>query len=363
MRVVIAAGGTAGHVNPAIALAQELDDVEIVFLGTAAGPERDLTSRWGLPFETITVRGFDRARPLSLFPTALVALRAFVEARRVLRRLRPTVVVGMGGYVSLPVCFAARALRIPVVLHEQNIVLGLAHKVCRSFARHIAVSFEETLEQTDGRGVLVGNPVLPRLVESDPETARRSGRERWNLAESRRTVLVFGGSQGARGINQGAVELGGLWSEREDVQVLHICGVRDLAEYERRVPPTPSRLIYRLVGFVDDMAEAYGVADIAVCRGGATTVAELTVARLPSVIVPYPHHRDRQQERHGRVLERAGAARVVSDDEATGARLAREIDDVLASPQLLQEMADAAAGLGRPDAARRLADLVLEAAA
>ncbi|HEX2240805.1 MAG TPA: undecaprenyldiphospho-muramoylpentapeptide beta-N-acetylglucosaminyltransferase [Actinomycetota bacterium] len=362
MKAVIAAGGTAGHVNPALALARELDEVEIVFVGNRLGPEKDLSARAGYGFEPITVRGFDRARPLSLLPTGFIAVRAVAQARSVLRRLGPRVVVGMGGYVSLPVCLAARSLRIPVVVHEQNIVLGLANRACRSFARRVAVSFEDTLSVAGPRGVYVGNPVLPDLANANLDAARRAGLKRWDLVTARHTVLIFGGSQGARRINDAGLEMATLWVQRDDLQVLHICGRRDFEEYRDRLPNS-GRLIYRLVDFVDEMPEAYAVADIAVARGGASSIAELTVARLPAIVVPYPHHRDRQQERHGRVLERAGAGRVVPDVDATGTRLAREIEGILGDPETLKSMAAAAGALGRPDAARRLADVVLEVAA
>ena len=359
--IVIAAGGTAGHVNPALALARVLASERVMFIGTPGGLEARLVPAAGWPFEAIDVRGFDRARPLSLATTGITAARATRSAVRVLRRLRPDVVVGMGGYVSLPVCVAARAAGIPVVVHEQNVVLGLANRIAKRFARRVGVSFEETLERAGARAVFVGNPVGDEMTPANALLCRPDALARFDLDAQRPTLLVFGGSGGARRINMAAGELASLWRERADRQVVHITG--SAADRAGAAPELTGDLVWRRVGFVDRMIDAYAVADLAVCRGGATTVAELTAVGIPSIIVPYPHHRDRQQELHARVLERAGAAVVVADEAASGTRLAQEADRLLQSPERLEEMRHAAMALGVPDAAERLARVVREAAA
>ena len=359
--VVIAGGGTAGHVNPALALAAALTEERVSFIGTAAGLESRLVPQAGWPFDAIVVGGFDRARPLSIFPTGLTAARAVGAASRLLRRLDPDVVVGMGGYVSLPVCLAARAARVPVVLHEQNIVFGLANRVCKVFARRVAVSFEETLGSAGPRGVFVGNPVRADITAGEASARRPDGLQRFELDPARPTLLIFGGSQGAKRINEAATGLAGRWSERGDRQVVHITGT--VAERGASTEAQEGRLIWRSLPFVERMIEAYAVADLALCRAGATTVAELTAVGVPAILVPYPHHRDRQQELHGLVLERAGAAVVLPDRDATDARVAAEADGLLEAPDRLRAMGTAARALGVPDAAQRLATVVREAAA
>ncbi|HWC14132.1 MAG TPA: undecaprenyldiphospho-muramoylpentapeptide beta-N-acetylglucosaminyltransferase [Actinomycetota bacterium] len=356
MNVVIAGGGTAGHVNPALALAEALDaDARITFVGTSTGVESKLVPAAGYDLDEIVVVGFDRARPLQLPAVAVLAARAVAAARRVLTRRAPDVVVGVGGYVSLPVCLAARAMRIPVVLHEQNIVLGLANRIVRPLAAAVAVSFAESLPAAGRRGVLVGNPVRREIAAMDRASARAAGYERFGLDPGRTTIIVFGGSLGARTLNAAAPALAERWRDRNDLQLLHISG----RAADAGVGPG-SGDGYRRVEYTDAMAEAYAAADLAVCRGGATTIAELTVVGLPSVIVPYPHHRDRQQERHGKVLERAGAAVVVDDEEATAERLGMVVERIL-DEQRIDTMAEAARRLGRPDAAARLARVVKEA--
>ncbi|MGH2809079.1 MAG: undecaprenyldiphospho-muramoylpentapeptide beta-N-acetylglucosaminyltransferase [Actinomycetota bacterium] len=359
MKLVVAGGGTAGHVNPAISLGRAMSGHELIYLGTAAGAEAALVPAAGFRLETIEVRGFDRSRPFSLPGTGARALGAISDARRLLRVLRPEAVLGMGGYVSLPACVAARTLRIPIVLHEQNIVFGLANRVCRRLARRVAVSFEETLELAGRKGVYVGNPVSPEIVSFGRDAERRRGLERFELEEDRKTLLVFGGSQGAQRVNEAAAALASAWRDRSDVQIVHIVGRKQAP----REHDSGGALIYRQTTYVERMIEAYAVADLAVCRGGATTLAEITVVGLPAIIVPYPYHRDRQQELQGRVLERAGAGTVLPDRETTADRLAAEIERVWSDEGRLTAMTIASKNLGRPDAAERLAAVIEEVAA
>ena len=361
MKVVIAGGGTAGHVNPAIALGRALDDVSVTFIGTNKGAEAKLVPAAGFALETIEVRGFDRSRPLSIFGVGATALRALKTARRLLKQLAPDVVVGMGGYVALPVVAAARLARIPIVVHEQNSVFGLTNRISKRWARRVAVSFEETLEDAGSNGVKTGNPVLPELANMDRERERKSAIDRFDLDAGRKTLLVFGGSQGARRINQAVPGLVSLWSDKSDRQILHITGSSAAAQTEEG--ESKGLLLYRKVDFVERMQEPYAVADLAVVRGGATTVAELGVVGLPALVVPYPYHRDKQQERHGRALERAGAARVIADEDTTPERIASEADAILSDDGRLKAMALAAKSAGAPGAADALAHVVREAAA
>ena len=352
MNVVIAAGGTAGHVNPAVAVARAMPLESITFIGTDRGLEANVVPEAGFELDAIDIAGFDRSRPARLPLVGLKAIGAIGAARKLLAQRDADVVLGMGGYVSLPVALAARSSSIPVVLHEQNIVLGLAHKVSKRFARHVAVSFEETLGSAGEHGVYTGNPVLPELAEFDRPSKRASGRERFGLDPDRRTVLVFGGSLGARTLNVAAPALARRWSTRDDLQILHISG-RSSASAEPDHEDLPN---YHRVEYTSEMPEVYAVADVGICRGGASTVAELAAVGLPSVIVPYPHHRDRQQQRHAEVLAHAGAAVMVLDVDATPARLGEVVEGL--DDRSLTAMSEAARSLAKPDAALRVAELV-----
>lgn len=367
MNVAIAGGGTAGHVNPAIALARALRSGSraeaVLFIGTTTGAEAALVPRAGFRLSPIDVRGFDRSKPMSLPATGARAGRAVVQARAALRECTADVVVGMGGYVSLPVCAAARSLRRPVILHEQNIVLGLANRVARPWARAVAVSWADTMRQAGRRAVLTGNPVAAELIGFDAAAARARAIGRWSLDPARKTLLVFGGSQGAQRVNEAAVGLARLWKGATGRQIVHIAGrgayVAVREQVERSEIP-PGGLIYRVVDYLDGMVDAYAAADLALCRGGASTVAELTAVGLPAIIVPYPYHRDRQQELHALVVQGAGAGIMLPDAEAGAERIAHEAERLLADASVLRTMAANAARLGRPDAAERLAELVTE---
>ena len=354
MNIVIAAGGTAGHVNPAIAVARAMPLETISFIGTAGGLESRVVPEAGYAMDAIEVAGFDRSQPARLPLVGVKALGAIRDARRFLASRRADVVLGMGGYVSLPVALAARSRSIPLVLHEQNIVLGLANKVSKPFARHLAVSFEPTLASAGRRGVLTGNPVLPEIAEFDRDAGRASGYERFGLDPEKRTILVFGGSLGARTLNEAAPELALRWRDRSDLQVLHISGRATSGQVMPTGDEPPN---YQRVEYTKEMSEVYAVADLGICRAGATTVAELAAVGLPSVLVPYPYHRDRQQQRHAEILEGAGAAVVIDDAEASAERLVTVTESLL-DPATLARMSDAARHFARPDAALRVAELV-----
>ncbi len=359
--MLIAGGGTAGHVNPALALGRALEGAEVVFVGTERGSEAKLVPAAGLPLENIIVRGFDRAKPWSIFAVAVTALKAVAQARAILRRFQPDVVVGMGGYVALPVCAAARLARVPIVIHEQNIVFGLTNRLCKRVAKRVAVSFEESLAEAGPGGVNTGNPVLPEIAAMDRDLERKNAVAHFSLDPARSTLLVFGGSQGAKRINDAVPGLVSLWAERSDRQILHITG----SAQDRVVAmddQARGTLIYKRVDFVARMQEPYAVADLALCRGGATTVAELGAVGLPALIVPYPYHRDKQQERHGLALQKAGAARLIEDAETTPERVAAEVDDLFDTEGRLDDMKSAARSFGRPDAAQALARVVREVA-
>ena len=355
---MIAGGGTAGHVNPAIALARAMTRDSVSFVGTATGAESRLVPAAGFPLDNIVVAGFDRSKPW-LFPrTAARAAGAVTQARTLLGAAKPDAVVGMGGYVSLPAVLAARSLRVPVVLHEQNIVFGLAHKVSKPFAKKVAVSFEETLAAAGSKGVYVGNPVAPEFATFSRDDKRAAALGHFGLDADRKTLLVFGGSQGARRINEAAAGLPDVWAERGDLQILHIAGRSAFPQLRDKERTSGPGCIYRVVEFVDDMTEAYAVADLALCRGGATTLAELALVRLPAIVVPYPYHRDRQQERQGRVAERAGAAVILEDAATTAPSVASLAGNLLGDAARLAEMGTRFGTLARPDAADRLAEVV-----
>ncbi len=359
MRAVLAGGGTGGHVFPALALARELRarDIEALMVGTARGLEAAAFAAEGFSVETIRVeklRGTKvraQARSLVLLPQALM------HALSLLGRYRPHVVVGMGGYAAGPVSMAAVLRRIPLLIHEQNVSPGLTNRVLARVASVVAVTFAETCSLFGREVVVTGNPVRREILEAD----RRKALEAFHLDPGKATVLVFGGSQGARRINRAVAEalphLGG-WQDR--LQIVHATGERDREEMEEAYRIWKGEA--RVLPFIQDMASAYASADLVVSRAGATTIAELTALGKPALLVPYPFATNDHQRVNAEEVVRVSGARLILDRDLTGHRLALELQALLDDPSALAEMGRAAQGLGRPHAASHVADLVSQLA-
>jgi UDP-N-acetylglucosamine--N-acetylmuramyl-(pentapeptide) pyrophosphoryl-undecaprenol N-acetylglucosamine transferase len=365
MRAVVGTGGTAGHVFPALAMAARLRDrlgAEVVFVGRAEGQEAALVRAAGFPLETVEALPFRRRLSVTTLRAPLAAIRAAGRCRAVVRGA--DVVIGMGGYVSVPVSVAAWRERVPLVLHEQNAAPGLANRVAARWARTVALSFGAAAARLPRRvsTVVTGNPVRDRILRVRDERQALAARaaDELGLEAGRRTVVIFGGSQGALRLNRAAVELCGILGDRDDLQLLVITGPRHHEEIRRLLPPSRGLLV-RTAAFVERMDLAYATANLAISRAGATTVAELTVCGVPAILVPYPYATGRHQEANARAVERAGGATVLLDDEATGPALTAGIRRLLGDASALSAMGRASLRFGRPDAADALADVALEA--
>ncbi len=366
---LVAGGGTAGHLQPALAIAEALVDDghergTIEFVGSARGQDRLTLEGRGFPFTLLPGRGIVR----SLRPRAIMAnlgaaaglVVAVVRGFGVVARARPRVVVSVGGYASLAASVAAVVTRVPLVLVNVDAVPGAANRLLGRFARASAVGWEGS---SLPRAVVTGTPVRPEIagVQRGPDD-RRTARRVLGLPEERPTVAVFGGSLGAHRINRAVLDLSEKWQDREDRSIYHIVGRREWDEALSVRPDTTGLALVR-VAYEDRMDEVYRSADVVVCRAGAMTVAELTVAGVPSVLVPLPGAPGDHQTANARVLERAGAAVLLPDDRCDAGSLATALDGLLAEPSLLVSMGRAAAGLGRPDAAAAGARLVEASAA
>lgn len=365
MRVVIAGGGTAGHAYPGIALGEVLRDrgVQVLFIGTPQGPEARLAHDRSFPFEAVEVAGRSRGINLHNLRALVVLARATWRSIALLAKVDPHYVVTTGGYVSLPVALAAAVHRIPIVVHEQNTVPGLANRIASRFARAIAVSFKGSEERFGQRAHLVGNPVRPEIAGLDRETARERAIGEFGLAPARRTVLIAGGSQGARSINEAAFGLYTRWRGREEIQVLHLAGPRNIQEAEQRMETlrgAGDRILWRLLGYTERMDLAYSIADLAVCRAGATTVAELAAARIPAVLVPFPYAVDNDQLGNAEAAIAAGGAELILDADLDAGTLQSRVESLLGDERRLEAMRTGIASLFIPNSAERLADLVLK---
>lgn len=362
-RILVAGGGTAGHVFPGLATANVLRERghDVRFLGTDRGQEVRLVPAAGYPLETVPSRPFVRAFSPRALEAPVAVFRAFGTCRRLVREA--DVILGMGGYASVPAVLAARREHRPVVVHEQNAVTGLANRVGGRVAAAIAVSFAESRRWFPRRRrvMVTGNPVreVIRTVVHERDALRAEARVELGLADDRRTVLLFGGSQGALHLNQAAAGAARLLAGRDDLQLVILAGPAHHEAIADAVPQD-SKLLVRTIPFLERMELAYAAADLVVSRAGATTIAELTVSGLPAVLVPYPYATGRHQEANARALQRAGGASILLDDQVTADSLAARIEDLIGFDERLRAMAEASARFGRPDAAERLADLVLD---
>ncbi len=354
---MIAAGGTAGHVVPALAVADALRarGAEVEFIGGERA-EAELIPAAGYPLHRVRVRGLDRRRPVRAALSLLLAAGATVRSLRLLRRLRADAVMGGGGYVAGPVGVAARLLRVPLVLTEADSHLGVANRMLAPFAKRVFLAFP-----IEGRGqarflrrraarkwVVTGRPVPAGTGTADRTAARR----RFGIGEHEGCVLVFGGSLGARRLNDAALEAFGAGSP---CAVLHASGRRDHEDLRRRLEELGSPPYYHLHEYIEPFADALAAADLVVARAGGS-VMEVAAAGLPAVLVPFPYATADHQTSNARFIEQAGAAVVVPDNELDGPRLAREVGGLLAAPQRLGAMSKAARSVARPDAAERIAD-------
>jgi len=347
MRIVIAGGGTGGHVIPALAIAQQLKKqfgAEILFIGTARGIETRLVPQAGFPLELIKVGALKNVSLWTRAKTMFDLPRALWVSGRMLNDFRPDVVIGVGGYASGPAMLAAIRRRIPTLAFEPNVVPGFANRLISRWVSAAAVHFEDTCEYFPHCKV-TGVPVREAFFHIPAKTAGPP------------TLLVFGGSQGAHAINQAMIEsLPGLRGRVPQIHIIHQTGQRDYddvqAAYEK---PGISSEVHR---FIDDMPSIFARADLLVCRSGASTVAEITAAGKPAIFVPFPRAADDHQNVNARALERAGAAVVVEESNLEVAYLVDTIAALLGDPKRLRTMSAEAKALAHPKAVEEIAEMV-----
>ena len=353
MKAILAGGGTGGHVIPAIAIAQELQrryQAEVLFIGTARGLENRLVPAAGFPLELVKVGALNRVSLATRVKTLFDLPRAVFSAGRLLNEFRPDVVIGVGGYASGPAMLAAIRKRIPTLAFEPNLVPGFANRIVARFVSAAAVHFEQTAERFRN-AVVTGVPVRPAFFQIP----------RKPYVQASPTLLVFGGSQGARAINQAVSQaIGPLVGRVPGLRVIHQTGERDyndvLAAYSQAGFPA------EVHKFVDDMPAFFARADLILCRSGASTVAEIAAAGKPAVFVPFPLAADDHQRRNAEAMESAGAAVVIEETRLDEVWLVDTICALLADPVRLAKMSEAARAMSHPEAAKDIAELAAKIA-
>ena len=368
LRVAIAAGGTAGHINPALALAEELAarGHQVEFFGQPKKLESTLVPQAGFPFNPIDVTGFDRSRPWTLV-SALWRMRA---AQKTIGRhfgsSRPDVAVGFGAYIELPLINWCHAQGIPCVIHEQNSVPGLANKTSAAKVKTVCVSLPVAIDAFRGKVgpdtqiVVTGNPVRQSVIRAD----RAEGRRSLGIPKDATMLLVFGGSLGARHLNQGVAALKSKLLSRKDLCVIHSTGKGEYDSVVQELALTPDEAArWRVMPYIDRMGEALAAADLVLSRAGASSVAEIAALAVPSMLVPYPFATADHQTTNARYLVDAGAAVLLPDEKIDAPEFEGDLLGLIDDPARRQAMRDAARGLAQDKAALAVADQVESAAA
>lgn len=358
MKIVIAGGGTGGHLFPGIAIAEELrrrdGSTEVIFIGTEHGIEASIVPIAGYPIRYLRAEGVVGKSLMKKLSSGIKTFFSVYDSYRLLKRLRPDALIGLGGYASFGPVFTGYMLSVPTIILEQNSVPGLANRFLGRIADMICVTYHESISFfPKNKTYITGNPVRHKILT----VSRESGYELFGLEKGRFTVFVFGGSSGARKINNALCSaFNYIHDIREKIQFLHQAGKGD---YEM------VRETYRKWGmkgtvaaFIHQMPEAYAMADLVVSRAGATTLAELTALGRPAILIPYPYASGHHQELNAQRLSEMGAARVILDHELDGEILAKNIRELYDDPGMRLEMQRASKSLGRPYAAQKIVEIL-----
>lgn len=368
MRVIVSGGGTGGHIYPALtlihAIQKKCKDFKVLYVGTKVGLEADIVPKAGIDFETIRVRGLERKLSMENVTTIVQSVQSLWTARKIVKSFAPDLAIGTGGYVCGPILLAASLLKVPTMIQEQNVIPGITNKILSKFVDRIAVGYEAAaLHFPAAKAIYTGNPIRSDVMTADRTEALKA----LGLQEGKKTILISGGSRGARSINQAMLGVHKHFAGRDGVQLLHVTGKNEynavLEKLQRQSIDLAGCGNIMIKPYLYDMPKALAAADLAVFRAGAIGLAELTARGIPSILIPYPYAAENHQEHNALALKRAGAAEMVLDRDLNAEKLIGFLEDLLCKEGKLLEMAKASKALGRPEAAGRIAGIAIELAA
>lgn len=358
MRVVVSGGGTGGHIYPALSLIKEIKkqepNAEILYIGTKNGLESELVPRENIPFETIEISGFKRKLSFENVKTLVRFFKGVTRAKQIIKKFKPDVVVGTGGYVCGPVVYSAAKLGIPTVIHEQNSIPGLTNKFLSRYVEKVVTSFDEAGQYfPKEKTVLLGNPRAQEVVDLDE--AKNSGEI--ELVSGKKTVLIVGGSRGARPINDAFLEALPEVAKL-DYQFIYVTGQVHFEKVMKEVENigNPANVIVK--SFIHHMPQVLASVDLIVCRAGATTLAEITALGLPSILIPSPYVTNNHQEKNARALSDKGAAILRLECDLNAKTLVEDVIAIFEGNNRWQDMHLKAKALGMPQAATEFYQLL-----
>ncbi|MEE8638033.1 MAG: undecaprenyldiphospho-muramoylpentapeptide beta-N-acetylglucosaminyltransferase [Candidatus Margulisiibacteriota bacterium] len=350
MKIAIVSGGTGGHIYPGMALAQEIKrrdpSASILFLGSEEGLEMELIPRQEYPIKLIKSRALLRKLSYKALSAPFISAIGFFQSLWILRSFSPKFLISTGGYASLPAVLAARALGIPIILHEQNVLPGAVNRISQKLAKKVFLSFHESLKYMPGE--VVGNPVRKEILEAKREASRR----KFNFSPDQKVVLVMGGSQGSKKINQ--TVLSSLERLPSDVKILHIIGNRDFGWVKRYLEDKHIKN-YQALPYLHNMADALAAADLAVSRAGATAIAEFLVRGLPMILIPFPYASEDHQSLNAGVVAQKGGAVIIEDRDFTPEKF---ISSITVSSLDYGKIRESARKLAKHNAAERIVEFI-----
>jgi len=362
VKVILSGGGTGGHIYPALTIADQIkklhSEAEIIFVGTKQGLEKDIIPRYGYPLRFIEVAGFKRSLSLDTLRSVGKLFEGLYDAYQVIKKEKPDLVIGTGGYVCGPVVYMAALHNIPCCIQEQNAMPGITNKILSRYVQKVFLGYKEAGKYFHGKADLVytGNPIRTEILEHE----RKAALAELGLDANKKTILVSGGSRGARSINKAMLEAELALSDRQEVQVLHATGDVNYEQYMAEIKKrggVGANIIIK--PYLHNMPVALAAADLAVFRAGAIGLAELMAKGVPSILVPYPYATANHQEFNARAVEAKGAAKVILDKELNGESVLEAIEHLLLHHKDLEKMQAAAKSLGKPQAAENIAKQAL----
>lgn len=359
MRLLVTGGGTGGHIYPALSVVREMQkrhpDLAVLYVGTDRGMEADIVPKEGLPFATVSSRGFRRKLSLDTLKTVAVAAKGVWQARSVIRRFRPDVVLGTGGYVAGPVVFQAALMGIPCLIHEQNALPSVTNRVLARFVQQVALSFPEARRflPAKTRIIVTGNPVRPQIFEAK----RSHGQHEFRLDPNKKTLLVVGGSRGAEPINDAVIKMLPHVIASPTLQMLFVTGgahYEPALEQIRQQGLNPETLGNIMIKpYLYNMPLALAAADLIIARSGGM-IAEITAVGLPAIFVPSPHVADNHQDHNAQAAAAAGVGLMIREQELTPEHLWHECQAIMADDGRLRAMQQASLAYGKPQATERI---------
>ncbi len=346
MRAIIAAAGTGGHINPGIAIANKIKEKEtnseIIFIGTGRGLEKDLVPRAGYDLKTIDAYGIERKITIQNLKNLYATYKSINKAKEILKEFKPDVLIGTGGYICVPTVLAAKKLGIPVVLHESNAFPGIAVKLFKKKADKILVGFKDAKERLDNREnvVVTGNPIKIKKINFSKDEKNKIIKEA-GLNNNKPIVLVFGGSQGAKSINQSLIEII-VNKKNKDYQIMWAAGPEQYKEIKDKLEEINIDINnienVKIVPYIYNMEEIMNIADLVVCRSGAMTITEISVVGKPAIFIPFPYATENHQEYNARVLEGVGAAKIILNKDLNSEILGNTINEIVNDKSIIETM-------------------------